>query len=60
MQEQQLENLIAVDATASSETVLHSINQRQFNIVTIIKKPIRYIDFYELKETLKFRQNFSL
>jgi homoserine dehydrogenase len=57
VQEQQLENLIAVDATASSEIVKNYISliQNGFNIVTANKKAnTLHLDFYnELRENLK-------
>lgn len=57
VQEQQLENLIAVDATASSEIVKSYIPliQNGFNIVTANKKAnTLHLDFYnELRRNLK-------
>lgn len=58
VQEQALENLIAVDATASSDIIRSYIPliQNGFHIVTANKKAnTQHLDFYkELRDTLKF------
>ena len=58
VQEQQLDNLIAVDATASEEIIKNYIPliQNGFDIVAANKKAnTQHLDFYkELRDTLKF------